>query len=195
MDSRSNRPDAGYRIVAVIDLHATVRAYIEDLRATGLSVPSIIAKLATGHGTLQAVALARLSMACYQARWTRPLAHALQRVNVVLNSVDIHPSARIAGGLVLVHGMGTVIGGGTEIGPRCTLYHNVTVGARSKKIDGRQMPRLEEGVTVFAGACVLGPITIGARSVVASNAVVVHDIPEDSTAATVTARAVKHQHP
>jgi len=67
-----------------------------------------------------------------------------------------------------------------------TLYHGVTLGGKSLEAVKRH-PTIEDGAVIGAGAQVLGPITIGARSVVGANAVVVHDVPPDSIAVGVPA--------
>ena len=171
------------------------RDFLDDLKATRLSPASIASKLLTGQGTVQTVAIARLSMACWRSPVTRPFAHLLHRANVVLNSVDIHPSAEIGGGFVLVHGLGTVIGGETRIGRKVTIYQNVTLGARNRFVDGRQMPSIGENTMVFAGACILGPIDVGARCHIGANAVVLKDVPDFSVAAGVPAKIVPRRDP
>ena len=74
--------------------------------------------------------------------------------------------------------MGTVIGETAEIGADVTLYHNVTLGGVSWRKEKRH-PTLEDHVVVGAGAQVLGPIRIGARSRIGANAVVVKEVPSD----------------
>ena len=93
--------------------------------------------------------------------------------------IDIHPAAKIGTGVFIDHGMGTVIGETAEIGDGCVLYHGVTLGANTfKKID--RHPKLGDGCIVYAGATLIGPIHIGANSVVAAGAVVVKDAPKNS---------------
>src|SRR5690606_5685815 len=85
------------------------------------------------------------------------------------------------------HGMGVVIGETAEIGDDVMLYHGVTLGGRTRDADKRH-PTLEDGVIVGAGAKILGPVTIGARTVVGANAVVTKDAPADSVLTGVPAR-------
>lgn len=82
--------------------------------------------------------------------------------------------------------MGVVIGETTEIGDDCMIYHGVTLGGRDLAPVKRH-PTLEDGVVVGAGAKILGPITIGARSVIGANAVVVKNVPADSIAVGIPA--------
>ncbi len=104
--------------------------------------------------------------------------------------VEIHPGATIGKGLVIDHGSGVVIGETAEIGDNCTLYQGVTLGGTGKDV-GKRHPTLGDGVLVGAGAKVLGPFTVSDGSKVAANAVVLKEIPENSTAVGIPARVVK----
>jgi serine O-acetyltransferase len=91
--------------------------------------------------------------------------------------IDIHPGAKIGSSFFIDHGTGVVIGETAVIGSGVTLYQGVTLGAKHFVRDAngtvvRGLPRhpvLEEGVTVYAGATILGRITVGARSVIGGN--------------------------
>lgn len=104
--------------------------------------------------------------------------------------VEIHPGATIGKALVIDHGAGVVIGETAEIGDNCTLYQGVTLGGTGKDV-GKRHPTLGDGVMVGAGAKVLGPFTIADGSKVAAGAVVLKEIPENSTAVGIPARVVK----
>jgi serine O-acetyltransferase len=101
--------------------------------------------------------------------------------------IEIHPGATISEGFFIDHGMGVVIGETAEIGTNVTLYHGVTLGGTSWK-KGKRHPTLEDDVVVGAGAKVLGPIRIGARTRIGANAVVVKDVPPDSVVVGVPGR-------
>jgi len=73
-----------------------------------------------------------------------------------------------------------------------TLYHGVTLGGTSWK-KGKRHPTLENDVVIGAGAKILGPITIGARTRVGANAVVIKDVPPDSVVVGIPGR-VTHRH-
>jgi serine O-acetyltransferase len=109
-----------------------------------------------------------------------------------LTGIEIHPGAAIGPGFFIDHGMGVVIGETAEIGANVTLYHGVTLGGTSWK-KGKRHPTLEDDVVVGSGAKVLGPITIGARTRIGANAVVVKDVPPDSVVVGVPGR-VTHRH-
>lgn len=104
--------------------------------------------------------------------------------------IEIHPGATIGKGFFIDHGMGVVIGETTEIGDNCTLYQGVTLGGTGKDV-GKRHPTLGNNVLVGAGAKVLGPFTIADNSKIAANAVVLKEVPENSTAVGIPARVVK----
>jgi serine O-acetyltransferase len=104
-----------------------------------------------------------------------------------VTGVEIHPGAVIGRRFFIDHGMGVVIGETAVVGDDTMLYHAVTLGGRSSNT-GKRHPTVEDGVTIGAGARILGPVVIGARSQVGANAVVVKDVPPDSVAVGVPAR-------
>ena len=117
-------------------------------------------------------------------------ARAVSQAAKFLTGIEIHPGATIGKGLVIDHGTGVVIGETTEIGDNCTLYQGVTLGGTGKDV-GKRHPTLGDNVLVGAGAKVLGPIMIESNSKIAANAVVLKDIPENSTAVGIPARIVR----
>lgn len=83
--------------------------------------------------------------------------------------------------------MGVVIGETAQIGDDVMLYNGVNLGG--KTLDRiKRHPTLEDGVIVGTGAKILGPVTVGARSQVGANAVVVKDVPADSVATGIPAK-------
>jgi serine O-acetyltransferase len=132
------------------------------------------------------------------ALWLHRLAHRLylggHRVSaravaltgrLVSGGIDIHPGARI-GRLFIDHGCGVVIGETAEIGDDVTLYHHVTLGAvgwwkdMRRPAGDKRHPTVGDNVIVGANATVLGPITIGARTKIGANALVLESVPPDS---------------
>ncbi|MDT0156863.1 serine O-acetyltransferase EpsC [Microbacterium sp. ARD32] len=105
-----------------------------------------------------------------------------------LTGIEIHPAARIGRRLFIDHGMGVVIGETAEIGDDVMMYHGVTLGGRTRDA-GKRHPTLEDGVAVGAGAKILGPVRVGARSVIGANAVVTRDSPPDSVLVGMPAKA------
>lgn len=104
--------------------------------------------------------------------------------------IEIHPGATIGKGLFIDHGMGVVIGETTVIGDNCTIYQNVTLGGTGKDT-GKRHPTLGNNVLVGSGAKVLGPFTVGDNARIAAGAVVLNEVPANSTAVGVPARIVK----
>ncbi|GAB3599929.1 serine O-acetyltransferase EpsC [Microbacterium tumbae] len=117
----------------------------------------------------------------------RFLARAGSQLTRWLTGIEIHPGARIGRRFFIDHGMGVVVGETAEIGDDVMLYHGVTLGGRTRD-SGKRHPTLGDGVAVGAGAKILGPITIGAGSVVGANAVVTRDAPADSILVGVPAK-------
>ena len=86
--------------------------------------------------------------------------------------------------------MGIVIGETAEIGDDCLLYQGVTLGGTGKD-KGKRHPTLGNNVMVGCGAKVLGPFMVGDNSRIASNAVVLREVPPDSTAVGIPAKIVR----
>ena len=104
--------------------------------------------------------------------------------------VEIHPGATIGRRLVIDHGMGIVIGETAEVGDDVLLYQGVTLGGTGKD-KGKRHPTIGNNVMVGSGAKVLGPFKVGDNSRIAANAVVLNEIPADSTAVGVPAKVVR----
>jgi len=115
------------------------------------------------------------------------LGRLLSHIGRMVSGIEVHPGAKIGPGFFIDHGMGVVIGETAEIGANATLYHGVTLGGTSWN-KGKRHPTLEDDVVVGAGAKILGPITIGARTRVGANAVVVKDVPPDSVVVGIPGR-------
>lgn len=137
------------------------------------------------------------------------LAHALYRLGVPLiariiaeishsrTGIDIHPGADIGPGFFIDHGTGVVIGETTVIGRRVRLYQAVTLGARRFDSDaeghlargGARHPIVEDDVVIYAGATVLGRITIGRGSSIGGNVWLTRSVPPHSQ---VTQAGLQH---
>ena len=101
--------------------------------------------------------------------------------------IDIHPGAQIGEYFAIDHGTGVVIGETTIIGNHVTLYQGVTLGAKSFKYDenGNMLnvprhPIIEDNVTVYSNASILGRITIGHDSTIGGNIWLTHSVPPNS---------------
>ena len=107
-----------------------------------------------------------------------------------LTGIDIHPGAQIGEGFFIDHGTGVVIGETAVIGDNVTLYQGVTLGGTGKD-QGKRHPNIGNGVTIGAGAKVLGPITIGDHVKIGAGSIVLKDVPDQCTVVGNPGRIVK----
>ena len=118
------------------------------------------------------------------------LARFVSVITRPLTGVEIHPAAKLGRRVFFDHAIGIVVGETAEIGDDCTLYQGVTLGGISLN-EGKRHPTLENGVTVGAGAKILGPFTVGAGAKIGSNSVVVKAVPAGATVVGIPARIVE----
>lgn len=118
------------------------------------------------------------------------LARLISQFSRHLTGIEIHPGAKIGKGLFIDHGMGVVIGETSIIGDNVLLYQGVTLGGTGL-VKGKRHPTIGNNVVVGAGAKILGNITIGDNSYIGSNAVVIKDVPANSTIVGVPGRITK----
>jgi serine O-acetyltransferase len=125
------------------------------------------------------------------------LAHQLYRLGLPLlariaaelshsqTGIDIHPGAQIGPGFFIDHGTGVVIGETAVIGQRVRLYQAVTLGAKRfpKDLEGKlqkglpRHPVVEDDVVIYAGATILGRVTLGKGAVIGGNVWITYDVP------------------
>lgn len=139
----------------------------------------------------------KLTYPGYRAILLYRIAHILYKKNQRLEAriiseyshsrtgIDIHPGAEIGSPFFIDHGTGIVIGETTVIGNRVRLYQGVTLGALSpkqgQKIKGvKRHPNIADNVTIYAGATLLGDITIGENTVIGGGVFITEDIPANS---------------
>ena len=169
----------------------TLQVVREDIKATRERDPAARsdAEVALLYSGVHALAAYRVAHRLHQNEHFFA-ARAISQVARFITGIEIHPGATIGKGLVIDHGMGVVIGETTEIGDNCTLYQGVTLGGTGKDV-GKRHPTLGNNVLVGAGAKVLGPFKIEDNSKIAANAVVLKEVPENSTAVGIPAKVVK----
>ncbi len=118
------------------------------------------------------------------------IARYISQKAVRKTGIEIHPAATIGKRLFIDHGTGVVIGETAVIGDDVTIYQGVTLGGTGHDT-GKRHPTIGNGVLIGSGAKVLGPFMVGDNSRIAAGAVVLNEIPPDSTAVGVPARVVR----
>ena len=118
------------------------------------------------------------------------LARCVSQWSRFWTGIEIHPGATIGHRLVIDHGMGIVIGETAEVGDDCLLYQGVTLGGTGKD-KGKRHPTLGNNVLVGSGAKGLGPFKVGDNCRIAAGAVVLREVPPNSTAVGVPAQVVR----
>jgi len=141
------------------------------------------------------------------------IAHELYRLDVALlarmvselahqaTGIDIHPGATIGAGFFIDHGTGVVIGETAQIGRNVRLYQAVTLGAKRFASDaqghlqkgGARHPIVEDDVVIYAGATILGRVTIGQGSVIGGNVWLTRSVPPGSHIAQAHNREAAHE--
>ncbi len=138
---------------------------------------------------LHALIAYRVAHFFYKARFYL-IARFMSQLARFLTGIEIHPGARIGKRLFIDHGMGVVIGETAVIGDDVLIYQEVTLGGTGLE-KGKRHPTIGSNVVIGAGAKVLGNITIGDNSYIGSNAVVIKDVPSNSTVVGVPGRITK----
>ncbi len=141
------------------------------------------------YSGLHAIMLHRPAHFFYKHKWFFT-ARFISQFSRFMTGIEIHPGAKIGKGVFIDHGSGVVIGETTEIGDGCTIYQGATLGGTGKE-KGKRHPTLGKNVLVGTGAKILGPFKVGDNAKIAANAVVLEEIPPNSTAVGVPARVVK----
>ncbi len=187
-----------------------VRAFAQQLPALRRLLDSDVAAAYQGDPAARSVDEVLLCYPGILAVIHHRLAHALYRLGAPLvarilaeiahssTGIDIHPGAQIGAGFFIDHGTGVVIGETTVIGQRVRLYQAVTLGAKRFTQDesgalekgAARHPILEDEVVVYAGATILGRITIGRGSSIGGNVWLTKSVPPGSH---VTQASVQHE--
>ncbi len=118
------------------------------------------------------------------------IARVISQASRFFTGIEIHPGATIGHRLFIDHGMGVVIGETCEIGDDVVLYQGVTLGGTGKE-KGKRHPTIGSNVVIASGAKVLGSFKVGDNSRIGANAVVLSEVPANSTVVGFKARVVK----
>ncbi|WP_036288640.1 serine O-acetyltransferase EpsC [Methylosinus sp. PW1] len=129
------------------------------------------------------------------------LARIISEIAHSQTGIDIHPGAEIGESFFIDHGTGVVIGETSIIGRRVRLYQAVTLGAKRFQVDengalAKDYPRhpiLEDDVVIYAGATVLGRITIGRGSAIGGNVWLTQSVPPGSNITQAKSRSEAFQ--
>lgn len=197
----------------LVDAEQTSRAIVQEF-ADGL--PSILEVLYTdvraaydGDPSAKSQDEVLLSFPGVRAIIHHRLAHALYKLDLPIiarivaesshsqTGIDIHPGAEIGGSFFIDHGTGVVVGETAVIGERVRLYQAVTLGAKRFSVDESgalvkgqpRHPIVEDDVVVYAGATILGRVTIGRGSVIGGNVWLTRSVPAGSNIVQAQARS------
>ena len=169
--------------------------FLDSIKSRDPAAKSILSIILTYPG-VKAVFFHKIAHFFYVAGFDL-IARIISQTTRFFTGIEIHPGAKIGKNLFIDHGMGVVIGETSEIGNNVTIYHAVTLGGISPSINSNEQrnekrhPTIGDDVVIGSGAQIIGPVKIGNTSRIAANAVVVNDVPENSTMVGIPAKAVK----
>lgn len=166
----------------------TIRSDIQAVFANDPAARSVIEVVLTYSG-LHALWAHRIAHWLYR-RGFKSIARVISQLSRFLTGIEIHPGARIGQRFFIDHGMGVVIGETCEIGDDVVLYQGVTLGGTGKE-KGKRHPTIGNNVVISSGAKVLGSFTVGDNSRIGANAVVLKEVPPNSTVVGIPGRVVK----
>jgi len=165
-----------------------IRALLaEDVEAAFEGDPAAksFAEIVVSYPSIRAIAVYRIAHALY-GLGVPILPRMMTEKAHDRTGIDIHPGARIGRRFFIDHGTGVVIGETTEIGDNVRLYQGVTLGAKSPRhgmsLRGvKRHPTIEDDVTIYAGATILGgDVMVGRGSVIGGNVFLLESVPEES---------------
>ena len=122
------------------------------------------------------------------------IARIISQIARFFTGIEIHPAAKIEGGVFIDHGSGVVIGETAEVHKGTVIYQGVTLGGTGKE-HGKRHPTIMEDVTLSAGAKVLGGFTVGKGAKIGAGAVVLKEVPPYATVVGVPGRVVRVRKP
>jgi serine O-acetyltransferase len=165
------------------------RKLVTDVKATYLGDPAAVnyGEVIFCYPAIKAITNYRVAHQLYQLkvplipRFIAEMAHSE-------TGIDIHPRAKIGESFTIDHGTGVVIGSTSVIGNNVKIYQGVTLGAKSFPLDEQgnpikgipRHPIVEDNVVIYAGATILGRITIGRNSVIGGNVWITKDVDPNS---------------
>ncbi len=176
---------AASRVLALIEELPAIRAELE------LDLDAVLGHDPAAKDRAEVI----LAYPGFEALTVHRLAHFLHRQETPLvprimseivhrrTGIDIHPGASIASSCSIDHGTGLIIGETSVIGRNVSLYHNVTLGARSvsPEFRGRKRhPTIGDNVVIYPGSTILGDITVGSGSIIGGNSFLLESCPPNT---------------
>jgi len=141
------------------------------------------------YSGVHALSLHRVARAFYKIHF-KLLARIISQWAKFRTGIEIHPAAKIAGGVFIDHGTGVVIGETAEVEEGCVIYQGATLGGTGKE-SGKRHPTIKKNCIISCGAKVLGSITVGEGSRIGAGAVVLKDVPPFATVVGVPGKVVR----
>jgi serine O-acetyltransferase len=138
---------------------------------------------------LKAILIHRVAHWLWRHNW-KLTARILSQISRFFTQIEIHPGAKIGEGFFIDHGSGVVIGETTEIGNNVTIYQGVTLGGTGHE-KGKRHPTIRDNVVIGNGARILGSFTVGENARIGAGAVVLREVPPNSTVVGNPGRIVK----
>ncbi|MET0340718.1 MAG: serine O-acetyltransferase EpsC [Polyangiales bacterium] len=164
-------------------LRALLTDAIEMTRAGGPLTTANVLRTVAMQDSFAVMAMTRAREAA--RRWHVPFVNrALRLAQIAMFGVEVGKDVHMGAGVMLVHTVGTVIGGDARIGARVRLMGNNTIG--TARDNG--YPVIEDDVVVGAGARILGPVRVGKGARIGANAVVLSDVPAGALAVGIPAK-------
>jgi serine O-acetyltransferase len=168
-------------------LPAVRRLLAEDVEAAFEGDPAAksFAEIVVSYPSIRAIAVYRLAHELF-ALGVPILPRMMTERAHDRTGIDIHPGAIIGRRFFIDHGTGVVIGETTQIGDNVRLYQGVTLGAKSPRHGSelrgvKRHPTIEDDVTIYAGATILGgDVIVGRGSVIGGNVFLLESVPEES---------------
>lgn len=169
-----------------------LRADIKAAKANDPAARNSLEVLLTYSG-VHALSWHRVARVFYKIK-LKLIARIISQMARFFTGVEIHPAAKIEGGVFIDHGSGVVIGETAEVRKGTVIYQGVTLGGTGKE-KGKRHPTIMENVTISAGAKILGGFTVGEGAKIGAGAVVLKEVPPYATVVGVPGRVVRIRNP
>ena len=162
-----------------------------DIRAAKLNDPAARSKFEIWltYSGVHALSWHRWAHFLYKIK-LKTLARITSQFAKWLTGIEIHPAAKIAGGVFIDHGVGVVIGETAEIEEGVVIYQGVTLGGTGKE-KGKRHPTIKKVALISAGAKILGGFTVGEYAKIGAGAVVLKEVPAYATVVGVPGNVVR----